>query len=565
MNNKKRLLTLIVAVMMIFSMVAVLAACDSHGKSNGKGSDIDWTHYLDSISSLTNKIGNKLPSISSKTFGSNVSVSMSYANEGLLVLTFADSVDNYKYGYSIVANKEFGNSDSLTDMYAGEYNTFRGVRSNGDQVLYDITGTKIAVGTSISLSEVSVTNNGDTTTYLKIVVDGTTTYRKVLVDGSLSSMGLSELPSKQDNVFLPEVGEVFTTTPETLANWLDIDVDYWDNYLERTYVRNYGRTIVFFNSEDEEISRLTTPLDCSALIYVDKHIVYSTLTPVDPMATRGYNYVSGSDKYNAQLYSFDISSGKTSKLNVNYVLTEAGGTLYNKYDNAYDLAVVEVCMMVDGVAWEDYADVLVIDANGSNLFSYQDSLYGIPMAVVGDNYLTSGGFIVDANGELVASLGDSIKTVLSDGFVVEVDGKIGVVGFDGVVTVGFEYALASSSSIAGKYAIVIENDRLYSLNLSTNRATRLTSLTSASEENISITTLGNYSLICVREYYYGTGSYSYTYSFYNLDGTKVISHATSNYISLSTCNIDGAKYGIARVQVTDSSGDTSYVYLRFAF
>ena len=565
MNNKKRLLAIVLATMMLFCTMAVLAACGN----NPKTFDLDWRNYLmDEKEFLKANNAPKLPVVSSGNFG-NASVETTNASRGLIVVT----EDNSTYGYSIVSGKTFGTTDDLRNLEYNEDYTFIGTKRNGNSVLYDVTGRNVATGSNIVTYTRTVTVDGKTTNYLQISIDNNYSfYLEFLENGSLSDDELTILPTDTDNDNLPSQGEAFKEQPITLSEIFEIDEDEIDDTLDKTYVRLFGRSIAFYNNADKEISRWTRPTNIGTSIYVDGNILFSTLTPVDAMKTDGYNYVDANgNKYDAKLFSFNIKSGKTNELNVDYVLTGKQASLYNKITHAHDVAEIKVCHMTDGVAWSYNADSIVINAKGEVGFSMRDSMYGHPFAKVGNNLITldlnTNCHIVDVKGNLLATLGEmsSVETMLSDGFVLKRNGKIGVVGFDGKVKVGFTYEKINECRIYGNYVIVRDDvGERYSLNLSTGVATSLKVITSGSVGLTSVYSFGSYyspdyTLI------YTFDPDKRTYDWYNLDGTSIVKNVITANPTYNTMYIFGNKYGFTAMRVATGTGTETLAYIRFKF
>lgn len=568
MKTAKKLLFVIVALAMVFSSVALLAACNDNDDTAYKAGTfkVSWDNYIFDLDELRETAnGYNLPSFSEKDFGDDVySVSTSYVSDGLVVIR----KDSGKYyGYSLYKDKTFGTSDNLSGLSSNYNKTFLGRTADSDYILYDIAGDRIAKGNNVYVSNVTTaTVNGETKTYLVIRVDGAIEYHEVFEDGTVSAVGLDELP--RENA-LPAEGELFTAgAAESLFDMFKIDEDEPDSYMKGVYARTYGRTMVFTDKNGKEISRFEKPVNIGTYIYLNKHLVYSTLTPVDAMAAKGFNYIQGDNKYLSKLYSFNIATGSTKELKVDYVLRSASGCLYNKTTKAHDLVAARIYRMIDGVAWENnmYLDTVILNVNGEIGFSAQDSSYGMPMAKIGKNYLyatlnTNEFSIVNAKGDLVAYLGNAgsaMQSVLSDGFLVKLSNKIGIIGFDGVVKFGFDYLYASPAY--GNYTLATDESGAYYLfNLADRTMTNLTTMLGADEENISIYSVNNYVFIRVYD------KNAYTYDFYNLDGTKVISGATSSsFYNYAAFNRAGKEsYMFCSVNVATEDG-TAIKYYRVA-
>ena len=559
MKTAKRLLFFAFVIAVAFSMVTLLAACNDEDDNVYKAGTfkISWSSYMDDIDELQSDYN--LPSVQQKSFGDDVvKIDTSYASNGLI--TLRTSEDKY-YGYLLHSDITFGVQDGLTNLSYGYHNTFRGKTADGVNIIYDSVGNKIASGASVGVNNVkSAKVNGRTKYYLEIDVDGVIEYHERMEDGSFSVTGVAQLPQSNG---IPGVGDSFASDPESLFEAFEIDEDEPDSFMENTYARIHNRTLTFYDKNGKKISSFLRPTNADILIYIDKNIVYSTLTPVDPMATQGFNYIKGDSKYLSKIYNYNISSGKTQELKVDYVLAAPLTVMYNKDAKAHDLATVNIYRMVDGVAWADktYLDTVIINTRGDIGFSTQNSSYGMPMASIGKNYLyfapaTRKYNIVDAKGDLVAELGDvsdTMQAVLSDGFLVRLNGKLGVVGFDGKVTIGFEYYAVSS--VYGDYVLVTDLSDTYCV-LSGKSVKSLTSITLANAEDIEIFNLGKYKFIRV----YDRGNE--TYDFYNLDGTKIISNAVSSaFATYVTFTQDSENsYMFCSIDVKTASGTETQYY-----
>ena len=565
MKTAKKLLLVIVAFVMAFGSVALLAACNDEDTAHKAGTfNVSWDNYIydpDELREVAN--GFNIPVFEERGFGDDVeSVGTNYADVGLVVLR-KDSGNCY--GYSLYKDATFGEGDKLVGLSSHYNNCFLGRTADGDNILYDIEGKTIAKGRSVYTSNVSsATVDGEIKHYLTVVVDNSVEYHEIAEDGSLSVVGLDELPNKKT---LPAEGELFTAdAAESLFDMFKIDQDEPDSYMKEVYARTYGRTMIFTDKNDKVLSRFEKPLNIGTYLYLNKQLVYSTLTPVDAMATKGFNYIQGDNKYLSKLYTFNIATGRTKELKVDYVLRSSGGCLYNKKTKAHDLVAARICHMTDGVARESdaYLDTVILNVNGEIGFSAQNNPFGMPMAKIGKNYLcatlTDNKFsIVNAKGDLVAYLGNvvgAMQSVLSDGFLVKLDNKLGIIGFDGVVKVGFDYQYLLPAY--GNHTLVTdENGAYYAFNLADRGITRLASMLGVDEADISIYTVNNYGFIRVYN------KETYTYDFYNLDGKKIISAATSNsFGNCSVFNLTGKKrYMFCGVNVADGDG-TAIKYYR---
>ena len=557
--NKKRLLAIVVSVVMLVSAVAVLAACF------GGEFDLDWNNYLVDYDTYVRQNGgstSQLPSFSKvlTSLSSSAYVSDSYANYGLIRIT--DS--GYSYGYSLAGNTVFGRYDSLTSAPTvasyGDVITYMG-SSSSYMYLYDVNGNSVTSGRYIEVGDTYTVGSGDSaTTYLEVRVgdysyDTETRYYEVYSSGSISYW-TSELPSENGNSSnYYSVGDSLKPESESLANLLGIgnSGDEYDSTLNSIYVSKLGRNWTFYRYGYQELSTLTEPLNLDNVVYVDGCIIYTTKTPVDQYATKGYNYVSGSSKYYVETFSFDIERGRSSSLNTDYIITSFEGNWYNRTDRTYDLAEVEALRMIDGVAWQSessrYTDTLLIDANGSIGFSELDSEYGLPQYKLtsddDSNFIARGNgatFMVSAKGDILATFAGNPVAVTSDSLYITVDGKLGAIDFYGKVSVSFDYEYLTHM---GLYAAVERYGTEYVLNLSTGRTTSLSSLVSSRAQ------------FSYNGYIYVENNDG-TYNWYDLSGNRIVSNVVNSYLSVSTFTLNNNTYRWLSVQ----DADYDYTYLR---
>lgn len=556
MRNKKSVLAIVVAVIMTFSMVAVLAACSGTGTFN-----IKWENYLEDISDYAKELKTSLPTISKVAISSSADIYTGELYDGLVTLY----ENGYDYGYSIVANRTFAQTDHLSSLYA---NTYRYVTYyygysyyNGyKEYLYDIYGDKIVSSEDLMVNGVrSVTEDGETTQYLELTLDGSSTvYYKVLENGGISTRQLSALPTPANgSSTLPQLGDTISADRQSLGDWLNIDYgEETDSYLTDTEVELMGRNVVFYNG-DKKLSTWLQPLDLWNVIYVDGSLIYTTRTPMDPMATKGYNYVYNGSKYNVKTYSLNIKNGRSAQIAADYVIA-AGASMYNMTDKTHDLALITAIRMVDGVAWagqSSYSDQMIINAKGKIGFSMQDSEYGLPMAKFGTNYITysiNSINIVTPKGKIVASLSQSnseLLNITSNSMVLNMNGKIGAIDSNGMVTASFKYNL--EGNIYGNLAVVSDdNGQQYVLNLTTGAANPL---------GDNVIAYGDGYLL--REYDTNT----HTYSWKDLNGRTIVSGCPYSNISLTNIYMGENHYVWARVEVESDWWYTTYEYIRIAF
>ncbi len=336
---------------------------------------------------------------------------------------------------------------------------------------------------------------GEYLRYTENTADGGMATRYAYIDGQITAETFSadELEGEGG---LPDVGERFEPEKETLSEFIGFNMD--DTFADSRYVRtetseNGEEALVFYNASGKRLSRFVVPFNTlvGSQVYAGGRILYQTADYVDPFATDGYNYIN-SGKAQVKSYSFDIDSGKTEALSLDYVVIGTEEYMYNFSAERVDAAYVAVVEMTDGVAVAGYnrEDIYIINGEGEVQLKESDCYYGLPKVRVGDNFLTDRNCIVDRDLSLVAELPSTatVETYPSvDGVVVTTEGLVGVVDYAGKVKVPFTgdpYGVAMS----GRMVVAIDGDD-YVLDLNTG-VTRLLSEICGTETGITVSTDG---------------------------------------------------------------------------
>ena len=553
MKTTKRVIAVVLAILMVASVIAVLAAC-------GNTASVNWDNYVLSAEDYADLYNGKLPSAVSKVSTSNIpsdaTVNAAYADEGLVMVGSLNS--SYVYGYLVAADKTFGKYDYLRWIEPDKTGfAFIATTSNDEKLLYDQSGEKMSLNKTaerINTRLVKVFVDGKIAKYLEInsFSGGSsyadTTYCQIKEDGTLGGT-VSELPTSNS----VKVGDSITKATQTLGEWLArskyvADSELEDVFLSEVTVLQTGRAIAFYKG-NKKLSTFTVPMYLDAVTYVGGKLIYTTKTPVDEMRTSGFNFVEDGEKFDVSTYSFNLKTGATKELHVDYVLkTDETFAVFNRKKETYDLVMVDAYREVDGVARNDdeSGDVLVINNKGAIADSSIDDPLGMPLFKIGDNYIATHltfrfGFsvnIVNKRGALVAALGNTaIRQVLSNELVVTQNGKVGKIDFNGVVTMKFENTL--KGDVYGDYACVTNKDGTdLILNVATGKTKDPSDITSL---------FGSYSL-SVQSYFIKAERSDGTVSWYLLDGTKVAENTLNNYLHPSISTINGKSYGLLVVQ-----------------
>ena len=569
----KRVVALALVIAIIASFGVMLSACDNTFS-------INWNNYLLDSAEFTDKtiFNNSLPtSVSAISIPSDaIAVNTEYASKGLLVLYNGSRY----YGYLIASGTTFGKNDDLISLYADTTGYVYIAKEANNTILYDTDGnvmleiktdstTPLLISTSVVTSEV----DGKTTRFLKIssayqnqISPPSVMYREIRKDGTLGVF-LDELPKTEQS--LPQVGENFSKATVTLGEWLPVntvsfvDSDIVDTTLTDINVQQLGNTAIFYNKKGTQISTFAKPIYVNAVAYANGKILYTTLTPVDSTATSGFNFINGSSKYNNKMFSFDVKSGKTKELSVDYIMMPDNVvTILNNKKGKYDLASMSAYRMIDGIAYKntENADTLVINDKGAIGYSAMDNPFGMPFCKIGKNYLTisyGSSFydmtysIVNSKGQLKATLGNTApRAILADRLVVTIGGKVGAVGFDGIVKTDFKYSLVGS--VYNNYAHVTNDDN----------EDLIVDFNAEKAQTIDeICKVSNYEGLYFSGYFIRVETSSSTYNWYMLDGTKVAEKVIDQTMYPSTFTRNDKKYGF--VNVTTTNGETQYLKFEF--
>ncbi len=554
MRTAKRITATIIVAVLAISMIAVLASCD--GKF-----DIKWENYLLTSETYIQKIHGNFPELTEVELPFNArEVDLTYAGYGLVTYQTSSTSNNNTIGYLYAKGNTIGDDLRLSQLTAQSISVDNGDdlivyigRTSDKTYLFDIEGNSIAnYNGTVEFGEITVKKG---VKYVSATINDTETDTVNFVinqDGTLSET------SETLGGTLPEEGGTFDMSTTSLSSFLPVTSLLTDNssdkYLDYE-VRTYNPYMYgFYNEDGKEVSVLTLPTEANMLTYLDGKIIYSVNTHVDAYAAKGYNFISDGEKYLHKLYSFTIRSGKVAEIKTNYVIDSIDYVLYNNENNAYDIALATVYPMENGVARSDSAeDSVIINSNGSVGFNLRESKYGMPILKIGDNYLTTGAYIVDDAYKLVAYLGDcEPSAILNDTLLLKSGNKVGVVDFDGVVTRAFEEMRVIATS--GNYVVVTKTSDdgetiTCVLDLTNNEIKTLNSVTGVISNSTTLTLTGSNLLIKATPSNYGQSTY------YMLDGTKL---GSGDELTVSDAFVRGGSAYMAICLRSSSSYDLYY-------
>ena len=306
------------------------------------------------------------------------------------------------------------------------------------------------------------------TVYLYENEDG---YLRVASGAVASAPGIVISEVSDSKTFLPfnksDIGEIYEQNDGFLSSYTVA--------METTTTR--GANVYFKTGNKVTVLKLKPNL--ANAIYVDGKILYSTVTDVEFDAEDGYNLIHkdginvfNDKKQNVKTFSFDIKSGKTKELDLQYIITNYT-PLYNRSSNKYDAVLVSAIKKNDGVAiYESDIDLinLIIDKDGKAGYQFEGMPAGnFDIIKLNDSrILLSNGYIVDNKGKTVSFPG-KIESI-GDNFITVSDGsKYGAIDFDGKTVLPFVYdnldfvgggaytAVSSIGSVSTQKLVTISN------------------------------------------------------------------------------------------------------------
>ena len=393
------------------------------------------------------------------------------------------------------------------------------------------------------------------TVYLYENEDG---YLRVASGAVTSAPGIVISEVSDSKVFLPfnksDIGEIYEQNDGFLSSYTVA--------METTTTR--GANVYFKTGNKVTVLKLKPNL--ANAIYVDGKILYSTVTDVEFDAEDGYNLiykdginVFNDKKQNVKTFSFDIKSGKTKELDLQYIITNYT-PLYNRSSNKYDAVLVDAVKKNDGVAiYESNIDLinLIIDKDGKAGYQFEGMPVGnFDIIKLNDSrILLSNGYIVDSKGKIVSYPGriDSI----GDNFITVFDGsKYGAIDFDGKTVLPFVYdnldfvgggaytAVSSIGSISTQKLVTISNPDGIEI---TN------ALNLADGESIDTSVLDDFTylgLIPTLKNFSDGDIKGYDFTLYSFSGEQV---KTMRVVDSVDCNLVFSYNGVSLVNISYST------------
>lgn len=372
-------------------------------------------------------------------------------------------------GKAYVAESQSDLSETLKAVYSEDGTLL--LESGSYTSLYGSSSDKYYNNAPLA-AEIKYATSGESaeekTVYLYENEDG---YLRVASGAVASAPGIVISEVSDSKVFLPfnksDIGEIYEQNDGFLSSYTVA--------MESTTTR--GANVYFKTGNKVTVLKLKPNL--ANAIYVDGKILYSTVTDVEFDAEDGYNLiykdginVFNDKKQNVKTFSFDIKSGKTKELDLQYIITNYT-PLYNRSSNKYDAVLVSAVKKNDGVAiYESNIDLinLIIDKDGKAGYQFEGMPAGnFDIIKLNDSrILLSNGYIVDNKGKTVSFPGkiDSI----GDNFITVSDGsKYGAIDFDGKTVLPFVYdnldfigggaytAVSSIGSVSTQKLVTISN------------------------------------------------------------------------------------------------------------
>ena len=408
-------------------------------------------------------------------------------------------------------------------------------------------------------AEIKYATSGESTeektVYLYENEDG---YLRVASGAVTSAPGIVISEVSDSKVFLPfnksDIGEIYEQNDGFLSSYTVA--------METTTTR--GANVYFKTGNKVTVLKLKPNL--ANAIYVDGKILYSTVTDVEFDAEDGYNLIHkdginvfNDKKQNVKTFSFDIKSGKTKELDLQYIITNYT-PLYNRSSNKYDAVLVSAIKKNDGVAiYESNIDLinLIIDKDGKAGYQFEGMPVGnFDIIKLNDSrILLSNGYIVDSKGKIVSYPGriDSI----GDNFITVFDGsKYGAIDFDGKTVLPFVYdnldfvgggaytAVSSIGSVSTQKLVTISNPDGIEI---TN------ALNLADGESIDTSVLDDFTylgLIPTLKNFSDGDIKGYDFTLYSFSGEQV---KTMRVVDSVDCNLVFSYNGVSLVNISYST------------
>ena len=373
-------------------------------------------------------------------------------------------------GKAYVAESQSDLSETLKAVYSEDGTLL--LESGSYTSLYGRISSDKYYNNAPLAAEIKYATSGESaeekTVYLYENEDG---YLRVASGAVTSAPGIVISEVSDSKVFLPfnksDIGEIYEQNDGFLSSYTVA--------METTTTR--GANVYFKTGNKVTVLKLKPNL--ANAIYVDGKILYSTVTDVEFDAEDGYNLIHkdginvfNDKKQNVKTFSFDIKSGKTKELDLQYIITNYT-PLYNRSSNKYDAVLVSAVKKNDGVAiYESNIDLinLIIDKDGKAGYQFEGMPAGdFDIIKLNDSrILLSNGYIVDNKGKTVSFPG-KIESI-GDNFITVFDGsKYGAIDFDGKTVLPFVYdnldfvgggaytAVSSIGSVSTQKLVTISN------------------------------------------------------------------------------------------------------------
>ena len=459
-------------------------------------------------------------------------------------------------GKAYVAESQSDLSETLKAVYSEDGTLL--LESGSYTSLYG-TGSDKYYNNAPLAAEIKYATSGESaeekTVYLYENEDG---YLRVASGAVASAPGIVISEVSDSKVFLPfnksDIGEIYEQNDGFLSSYTVA--------METTTTR--GANVYFKTGNKVTVLKLKPNL--ANAIYVDGKILYSTVTDVEFDAEDGYNLIHkdginvfNDKKQNVKTFSFDIKSGKTKELDLQYIITNYT-PLYNRSSNKYDAVLVSAIKKNDGVAiYESDIDLinLIIDKDGKAGYQFEGMPAGnFDIIKLNDSrILLSNGYIVDNKGKTVSFPG-KIESI-GDNFITVSDGsKYGAIDFDGKTVLPFVYdnldfvgggaytAVSSIGSVSTQKLVTISNPDGIEI---TN------ALNLADGESIDTSVLDDFTylgLIPTLKNFSDGDINGYDFTLYSFSGEQV---KTMRVVDSVDCNLVFSYNGVSLVNISYST------------
>lgn len=446
-------------------MSLTLASC---GAANDTSFNLkDWSpklidQNLVDEDKLTNNVVNYSGCIR-KAFNSGEVYDASYAEYGLLVIKTSDDKLGF---YSLTYNDWL--VSPITWTYSNSYtisiNSYVGyilyLKIGASYYCYDGLGNEIFADSAIK-DRIYIQQSSDGEEKIYCSYESTGTIKYYNEKGVLGATALSEDSN-------PHAGDKFVD-PGLTNTYEEIEVDDYKFSIDLPIVTVYDK------DGDYKASYSVPYLleMASGQFFAGTSLIYQVVNPVASDAkdydlvtfsNGGPSYAVVSNKYVVNSYKLDLLTGNNKEINLDYVIADEGEVFKDK-NGETNYSLVPLVFIGKDKTTKNAGEYLV-DDNGT-IIANATGLEAKRFIKLnnGNYYNLSTKILYTSKLKVIAHL-DNINPVYyrGIGFVGSMNGKYGVVGEDGVISLAFEYDYINNYS-SNDYVYAVQDNNYYRINL----------------------------------------------------------------------------------------------------